>query len=166
MKHRNWPEICKVKDDLLRLLLATAKDPMILDGLERGFPRLRLFCDTPSVLLVPASALREMAESWANTALDVGPDLVLWHRHMSWYQIREQFCIPHAMRWITDRIPAEVLGQLVGDVIGSGMKLKYRGQECLVTGLSAVGELGEVFTKDMHPTFLELVPAKFVALDK
>ena len=61
--YKNWPEICKVENDLLRLLVATTKDEHVLAGLEKGFPEL--FSEEASDLKVPASALRHAAQEWS-----------------------------------------------------------------------------------------------------
>ena len=54
---RNWKLICQEKDPALRLLLATATDERILEGLEKGFSEF--FAAEEQPLRVPHSAIRE-----------------------------------------------------------------------------------------------------------
>lgn len=55
--HKNWPQICRIQNPWLRMLVATTNDQDLLAKLQQIFPEF--FSETPAPLRVPLSALRQ-----------------------------------------------------------------------------------------------------------
>lgn len=156
--YKNWQEICRVKDELLRLLVATTNDAYILAGLEKGFPEL--FCAEASELRVPASALRERARAYSRR--EWNDSYIEFDVELDWYHVLDEFNIPTALAWGYDmgRVPRELLEQLVGQRFEAGLTIIYKGVRCLVVSIDDhAGRLHEVIEIAPETEYLILAPA-------
>lgn len=54
--YKNWQAICGEKNNLLRLLLSSADEKHVMEGLEKGFPEY--FSEKEQKLFVPLSAIQ------------------------------------------------------------------------------------------------------------
>ena len=161
---KNWSAICEVKDDLLRLLVATTKDAETLEGLQQGFPHL--FSETETILRVPASALREAAKA-VSRKQEAGSKFEELDGEIAWSYGMDGFGIPCAARWAhPEEVPPELLQQLVGQTFDGGMKVKYRGVECVVMYIDDMaGQLGKPITEVPESECMTLAPAEFIDLN-
>ena len=161
--YKNWPEICRIKDELLRLLVATTKDAYVLDGLEKGFPKL--FSVEETKPRVPASAIREAARVRSREENNSG-EYEERDAEFSWNTVLRDFNIPLIFVHGYGAVPNELLQQLVGQRFEAGMKISYRDIPCLVACISEyAGKLHEIITEMPESEFLMLAPAEFIDMD-
>ncbi len=86
---KNHRLICQVSNPLLRMLLATATEPAVLEGLQKGFPHL--FSETETALQVPLSVIRAKAAE-LGAAEQPNPDQAA--NHPGTYEVMEALSIP------------------------------------------------------------------------
>ena len=172
---RNWKQICKITDLNLRLALALITDEALLEGLRRGFPKCfsRKRTKDPCV---SASVIKERAYQ---AAVEEESSYVNSHRfdqETAWYHVLDEFDIPAGPYWFMDGVPVppEVREQLIGQVIGSGMKIVWQDQAYIVTFFyhSDVGcsndDLGHILAKSevfVDEMSIGLTPARFIDLN-
>lgn len=163
--YKNWPEICKIKNDLFRLVVATTKDEYVLAGLEKGFPELFIGEEIP--LRVPASALREAAREYSRRERYEG-DHLGFDTELGWLNVLDDFDIPLAYGWSAEdgSVLNDLLEQMVGQKLEMGLSVEYRGVKCLVVHISDyAGKLHEVIAEMPETNFLYLIPADCVDLN-
>jgi hypothetical protein len=146
--HRNWKAISKVKDPLLRILVATTRNERTMRGLRIGFPRLFVEEEPPDAK-VGISLLRDFYEKHSNSS---SPEAVLAHFELPYFQFGGGFELAIESRW------RKKLSKTRGFFIDSKKApvfVIYERARCLVAEYDAG-------TADRY---LVLVPARFVDLE-
>lgn len=173
--YKNWQTICRVEDDLLRLLIATTHDQYVLAGLERGFPDL--FSEDPTELRVPASALRKAAQERSREEY-ASEEYVEFDGEFYWLPIVDKFNIPiifdfakpdSGLSSASKGMPRSILEQLVGKKFEMGLTVNHDGIQCLVVDIGMHGasmpKLHEVITDIPEVEWMRLIPAYCVDLN-
>ena len=132
---KNWKKVCELKNNLLRLLVATTEDEKILRGLQAGFPEL--FCDASeeAELCVPFSAIqtkaRELGHLWVS---------VWGYEYVSTFGLEEacsEMGIPNFKLYQVPQGHGDIWAQLLGKRLEKGLTVKYNKQDCTVVAFVA-----------------------------
>lgn len=164
--YKNWPAICQVENDLLRLLVSTNEEESLLTKLKCGFPEL--FSETPLVEpRVPVSVIRHAArEFWIENGAE--GDYLEEDAELDWLPALEKFDIPTVWSWNDNDIaPLEIRRQLVGQRLQGGMNIVFKGQECVsVLYFLEDQRFGRIIKRVPRNPTLVLVLKKFIDCEK
>jgi hypothetical protein len=178
--NKNWSAICQIEDHNFRLFICGVTDPAILGGLQRGFPELFTPAEQPGPF--PASFIRDRAEAISRTPQGGWGKYAAIDRENWWTPALVELGVPYcSFNENEDQpqpVPPEILAQLVGQKIGAGMRVEYKGASWVVTQFDTHSSefaveriLGTILAKetiDQHgdTLYLSLCPAELIDLDK
>lgn len=183
--HRNWENVCKLKDPTLKHLVTWLtwgiSDDGIFNKLNMAFPEL--FSDSEMPIRIPLSSLRQDAiRAYLGFQEECNNEPVETIQHLrfaEWFQwdlhrhrFPEVYFFADEGYDNREGVPAEILQQLNGVEFHAGkpVHVTYDGQDCLVgyvldtSGGGAELKSGWKFEVGSGKTYfnIDLIPAKYV----
>jgi len=134
--HKNWPEICKIKDPYTIRALAFCNNPDVLQRLQVAFPEC--FCETKTTFPIPMTVIMEQARrdcikaGWAQNHIE-------WDKKFTWADACETLGIPVLYAWGQEPdgpLPDEILQQLQGQKIVPGLNVTYQDKKLAMVHLT------------------------------